>query len=406
MANQQAGRIQPMIANTVAARSNALEQLPGRTVSFDAWVHWLQISLAFLTTRAALLLCAIVAVLIRNPAPWGGIAMDGPSALWVAVLSRWDGAWYFRLARDGYSYVPGEQSNVAFAPLLPALMHIGGLILGRMDVDALAGVGVVVSNVALLVGVIYLARLVDSVWGPQTARRTIFCLLVFPTSFFLSSLYPESLFFALAVVAFFEADRGRWWSAGLLGALAAITRTYGVLILIPLAWEYWKQRRGRIDPDIAWLLLIPAALLIWQGYLFAITGDPLVMPHAMSAWQREAGPPWQVLSSLFNGTWTLSKVVHLGGDCLFTVVFGLLVALTWRLKRPGLALFSTLLFMPMIFSGTALSSVPRYGLELFPIFVVLAQLTHRRFVLGAYVALAGAVSLVLVALFALGWWIA
>src|SRR5919199_5108236 len=37
---------------------------------------------------------------------------------WVAMFSRWDGRWFMYVARDGYSFQPGQtgESNAAFAP--------------------------------------------------------------------------------------------------------------------------------------------------------------------------------------------------------------------------------------------------------------------------------------------------
>src|SRR6266536_4700984 len=40
------------------------------------------------------------------------------------VLSAWDGIWYRRVAEHGYLLVPGQQSDTAFFPLYPALLHV------------------------------------------------------------------------------------------------------------------------------------------------------------------------------------------------------------------------------------------------------------------------------------------
>ena len=54
------------------------------------------------------------------------------------------------------------------------------------------------------------------------------------------------------------------------------------------------------------------------------------------------------------------------------VGFGVLVVLTWFLKRRSLAIYATLFYVPMISSGQILSN-NRLGLELFPAFIVLGQ---------------------------------
>jgi hypothetical protein len=81
-----------------------------------------------------------------------------------------------------------------------------------------------------------------------------------------------------------------------------------------------------------------------------------------------------------------------------------LVVLTWFLKRRSLAIYATLFYLPMISSGL-LSSVNRLGLELFPVFIVLGQLTRWRVAFATYGTIAGGLVLYLMARFALGYWV-
>jgi hypothetical protein len=353
--------------------------------------------------RAALLLAAVAA------AAWlpvkfdsAGVWRGGPASLLPGVLTRWDGRWYFSIAHDGYAYVPGQESNVVFTPLLPALMHLGGAITGNLGPDGLLGVALIVSNAALAVSLFLLWHLTEQAWGRPIANRTVLCLVAFPTSFFLSAAYPESLFLALALAAFAAGERGRWWLVGILGALAALARIYGVLIVIPLAWMYLTRHGRRIDAQWVWLGLIPAALVSWLGYLYVLTGDPLVVIHAEAAWGRAATLPWQAIMLFWASPQTPGSIVHFFIDTACALGFGVLVALTWRrLRRSHLALYATLFYLPIIASGL-FASAPRYALELFPAFVVLAQLTYRRPVFGAYLAISSAASVIAIVSFAIG----
>src|SRR5207237_105576 len=118
------------------------------------------------------------------------------------------------VARDGYSYQPGLQSNVNFSPLYPLLVRLAGSI-GGGDAALLAA-GLLVSNLALVVALGYLVALTRRELDAPTATRTALYLLAFPSSLFLSLLYPESLFLALGVAATFHSRQRRWWLAGLL----------------------------------------------------------------------------------------------------------------------------------------------------------------------------------------------
>jgi Mannosyltransferase (PIG-V) len=328
---------------------------------------------------------------------------------WVAMFSRWDGRWFMYVARDGYSFVPGQtgESDASFAPLLPGLMWLGAHFIGWTDTQGLLAVGVVVSQVAFLLALVYLALLVSRTGNRPLAVRTVVCLAIFPLSFFFSATYAEAVFLAPAVAAFVYAAEGRWWLAGLAGALAVLARTYGILILVPLAFEYLVSTRFRVGPQIAWLGLIPAAFVAWMAYMWLQTGDPLAMIHAQALWHRNLMPPWQTFHNFFSARidWFTFKSNHSGLDLLFTLGYGVLVALAWRLKRKSLPLFATLLYLPMI-STNLLSSVPRFGLELFPAFVVLGQLTAQRWRLLAYCLVSGAGLVYLMARWAVGYWVA
>lgn len=169
---------------------------------------------------------------------------------WLDVWTRWDGRWYLSVVKHGYSYHPGEQSNVAFAPLLPALMKIGGVFLGQDNETGWLIAGVIVSNLALLAALTRLIHLVRLDFDAATAVRSAHYLLFFPTSPFLSAVYPQSLFLALAIAALYAARRGHWWVAGALGGLTALARPHGVSILIPLALEHLAQRHALVTAGV------------------------------------------------------------------------------------------------------------------------------------------------------------
>jgi hypothetical protein len=138
----------------------------------------------------------------------------------VNMWARWDGGWYLDIAKHGYRFVSGKQSNVAFFPFYPYLVReIHHLIPLSRDAGWLL-VGIVVSNAALLVGLIYFYELVLLDCDRHTAARAVVYLCVFPTTLFLSAVYSESLFLALVISAFYYARTTRWLAAGALAAAA------------------------------------------------------------------------------------------------------------------------------------------------------------------------------------------
>jgi hypothetical protein len=400
-----------MIGRAVARpfRLDVLQAIPWVRQDTAVWAA----VLAFAASRLALIVVGLWSMATFPLSKDGNGAWSEWNHLvpidWVAMFSRWDGRWIMYVARDGYSFQLGQtgESNASFAPLLPGLMWLGAHLIGWTDTQGLLAVGVVISHVAFLLALVYLAVLVSRTWDTPLAVRTVVCLALFPLGFFFSATYTESIFLAPAVAAFVYAGERRWWLAGVCGALCVLTRTYGILIAIPLLYEYLRSTRFRVGPQVLWLGLIPLAMLGWMGYMWLKVGDPLAMIHAQALWHRTLMPPWATFQNFFSGKidWFTFKSNHSGLDLMFTLFYGALVAMSWQLKRKSLPLFATLLYMPMVCTNL-LSSMPRFGLELFPAFIVLGQLTAPRRRLVAYCAVASIGLVYLMARWAVGYWVA
>jgi hypothetical protein len=124
-------------------------------------------------------------------------------------------------------------------------------------------------------------------------------------SFFFSAAYSEAIFLALSLGAVLAAREGRWAWAGVAGAVAATTRSAGVIVLVPLAVLYLcgpradgpgALRGGRVSLDALWLALVPAGLGLVLAYHGLAFGDALAPLRAQDVWHRHfAGP--------FGGAW-------------------------------------------------------------------------------------------------------
>ena len=314
--------------------------------------------------------------------------------------ARWDSRWYVEIARNGYSYVPGQQSSIAFFPLYPLLLWLLAAPFGGGPV-AVVVAGLVVSNAALLVALVLLLRLARPDLDGAAARRVPLLVLAFPTSVFLSAVYPESLFLALAVSGFLAARGGRWATAGIAAALGALTRPFGFAVALGLAVEALRGAPASRPRALAALALTPAALAAWWAYLTALTGEPLAFLVVNATFRRGPsdvlGPLRQLADPAYYG------FPYLVGALLALAV--ILTALAWRLLPAGQAAYATTILVVILGSGTLGSSM-RWELALFPIFLVLASLAARRAAVGrAYVALGSALSLLFAAMYARQYWI-
>ena len=141
----------------------------------------------------------------------------------VTAWERFDGLWFLRIATKGY--VSGDGS-AAFFPMYPLAIRAVSFLVGGHPLAA----SLIVSNLAFLGALIVLYFLTSSELSKSAARKAVLYLSVFPTSFFFLAPYSESLFLLLSVGSFWAARRRKWPLAGALGALAAATRSLGILI--------------------------------------------------------------------------------------------------------------------------------------------------------------------------------
>jgi Gpi18-like mannosyltransferase len=153
--------------------------------------------------------------------------------------AHWDGVWYIKIATGGYADSDG---STAFFPLFPMLLRYVGLVFrGNLVIT-----GVVISLVCYAGCVWLLYRLVRSDFDDEVASRAVVYLAIGPLSFFLQAVYTESLFLVLTLACFVFAREGHWRLAGIMGLLATLTRSTGVLLLVPMAYYYYERRGWKL----------------------------------------------------------------------------------------------------------------------------------------------------------------
>jgi Gpi18-like mannosyltransferase len=163
------------------------------------------------------------------------------SGLFVDVWSRWDSLWYIGIASNGYTL-----QNAAFFPLYPTLIAA----LSRLGMPPTLA-GRLIARVAFSAALAGLYDLVRTKYGRVTAFRSILYLALFPSAVFFAAAYTESLFLMLVVLSFHAGLREHWLWASIWAGLAALTRDVGILLVLPLAYEYARQRRTTARPIIS-----------------------------------------------------------------------------------------------------------------------------------------------------------
>jgi hypothetical protein len=367
-----------------------------RAISLPRWLTYPLF--AFLVTRLIVLGGGYIAE-IAMPSPDGPEFWHPmPQNLLMDITARWDSGFYMNVAQSGYFYTPGQQSSVAFFPVYPLLMNLVMPFYGGNAVIA----GAVVSHVCLLVALIFLYLLTELEFGAAAAQRTVFYLAVFPTAFFFSMVYTESVFLLFSVATFYFARRHMWAWAAVMGAITSASRIVGVVVwaCVMLEWlrlhnwtlfrihkrEAWAGLWNGLRRDLFSLILImciPLGLISYMVFLYTRFGDPIAFWTAQSAWGRGTrglfGSIFRDLNGLLSQNWGTGEIWW---NSLLNLI-GLFVTLAmvpfiWRRLGASFALHTLLGVLIPAASGTG--SLIRYMVVLFPMFMMFGLWGKREWV--------------------------
>lgn len=372
-----------------------------------------------------------------------------PGGIWthlVDPMRMWDGLWYRLVAVQGYPGTGNNIANDAFWPLFPMSMRGLSRVTGLPEDVS----GYLISNVCFFVAMVLLYQLVRIDFDTPIARRTIWALALFPTSLFFTAVYTESLFLMLSVAAILSARVRRWWLAGVLGALAALTRSHGIFLIIPFAVLWVKQNgfylRAAIPKGITVFMPLLGPI-IFGGYLQRTQGDWKNFIDVQSMWNRTSAMPWKTFQCATQGC--MMTVHQYGEDRTFQVSgadwswlrqlfenpsWGLVTSNAWRKSAADsdtLELVATIFFIVLIVIGFKvlplyeslylvpgiliplfqpssvhpLMSIPRFGVVLFPLFIVMAIVFRKRFIYLPLAAISTVLLILLTLQFATWYWV-
>jgi hypothetical protein len=352
----------------------------------DAWM-------ALWTSRIVVWISGMAAVWI-----WG-LSVRAPgfdpsglgAATWKAPAVRWDAIWYLAIAHGGYDDGP----TAAFFPTYPLLVRVlGG--------SALAGI--LLSLVCFFVALVALQRLTELELGADAGRWTVWALAFSPMAFFFSAVYSESLFLALSVGSVLAARRDRWMWAGVLGALAAATRSTGVAVVFALVLLAFAGGRRPRPTELAWALLVPLGLVAFPLGLH-LSGLNWHAPFdAQDVWYRQwAGPlggVWEGAKAAWAGVRQLVAGASPGTRLYFPIAGGdplaiarINIGLFLWVPLVAVALVGVLRRLPLAYAAYVVASLavplsypvlpqplmsfPRFVLVCFPLWMWLGWLLAR-----------------------------
>ncbi|MEU6365294.1 mannosyltransferase family protein [Streptomyces sp. NPDC046931] len=302
----------------------------------------------------------------------------------LLLLGRsWDSVWYLGIAEHGYGLThrnrTGIHSDLAFFPLYPGLVRTVALLTPLDGVRA----ALVVSWTAAAAAAYGIYLLGVRLYGPAVATVLVGLWGLLPHSVVLSMAYTEPVMTACAAWSLYAVLSGRWVWAGVLAALAGLSRPNGIAVaaavLSAASHEVWRARGRGVSPR----LWTGAALapLGWSGYVLWVgsrRGDPLggyftVQRLWGSRFDFGRGALRFTEHMLLHGTRLLFPIA-----LVIVVVSGVLFALLIADRAPlPLVVYSGVLLV-IAFGGSGFfESKPRFLLPAFPLLIVVARALVR-----------------------------
>lgn len=327
-------------------------------------------------------------------------------SLFFKGFVHWDSSWYLLLAKDGYTRL----KDTAFWPLYPMTMRAVHVCTHL----SLISCGIIISLICFVFAVFFLGLVVAREFSHRTAVMAMLLFAFFPTAYYFDAVYTEAMFMALALAAVYFSNRHRFWLAGVLAALATLTRNTGLLLVLVLAFDYlryrdmgyrfWRPEWWRqLNLPFLGLFIPPAGLLLYCIWLKVRFGYLFAFLEAERYWHRSYMAPWQAYAH------TLTQVYHQRHTLLhhsyaafeagaFTVALVMLLlglkyvrksATQWGWWLYLLAITWITTSEPSLNISDYLLSLPRFVLMMFPGFAYIADIKPKWVVWVIFLLFAG-----------------
>ncbi len=298
-------------------------------------------------------------------------------------FGNFDGAYYLLIAAKGYTV------NAGFFPLFPLVIHIVSLPFNVLPSDPIQYfLAIFLVSLFFLASLIIFYKLVRFDYKENVAIWSIIFLLIFPTSFFYSSIYSESLFLFLSLLSFYFARKRNWLLAGITGAFLSATRFVGIFILPALLFEYFKYEKNKSLGKLLSILLVPLGLIVYAFYNLQKWGNAFYFIQAQGNFANNRTVNSivlfpQTIFRYFKILFTLKPNIYEWWVAFFELSFFIfalsLFYVAWKKKiRTSYLIFGVLCFLVPASSGT-FSGLPRYIAVIFPIFIALALIENKTF---------------------------
>jgi hypothetical protein len=312
-----------------------------------------------------ILLLSRIAIFLLPILIWQISNKSGVNWVW------WDAPHFVYIAQHGYTNIGDPANYIVFPPLYPLLIKIVSKILTNFNLSA-----IIISMISFSAAGVLFYKIVGNIWGKEIAKKALFLLAIFPTSYFFAAPYTESTFWFLAMFCILMTSQKRYFLAGVFAGMTLLSRLPGlVLLIVPIVTIFQHKSR-----KINFIIFLTPVILCILAYLFInwqLFSDPFAFRDILqNHWQKTFAWPWESIKS----SWLATKgglsdeyALQVGyWEAIPATLSLMFIPFVWKyLKNTAWSSWYTLSVI-LITSTSFLLSTPRYLLAIPPLFVFLA----------------------------------
>ncbi|OQB23632.1 MAG: Mannosyltransferase (PIG-V) [Firmicutes bacterium ADurb.Bin182] len=331
------------------------------------------------------------------------------------ILVKTDAPHYLGIAKNWYVTEGDPRFHIVFYPLYPVVIKAVWFFVKDYFTASL----IVSGSCGAVSGIlIYELALLDT--ERKEALRCVKYFLLLPAAFFFAAPMSESLFFMLSLGCMYLSRKKRFFLSCILGALAAFTRSLGIVLIVPvclemiaeLVKEYKNNARllKRIFTYAAYLILIAFGFGAYLLINYAVWGNPWqFLVFQKEHWSQGLGlffntAAYQAENALKNindphllfGLW-LPNILYM------LLSLAVMIPAAKSLRASYTAYFFVYFFISM--GATWLLSAPRYLTACFPLPMALAAIANDKKKDAAATVICAAGFAAYLAAFAAGWYV-
>jgi len=367
---------------------------------------------SFLIWRVGILIIALFAIklipLFSHNYLGGGFSNYQKNPLFWGHLN-FDGEHYLSIAQDGY-----KSLEYFFFPLFPYLVRT---VNSSGSQISLSLIGLIISNISFIFFLLGIYKLVRLDYKEYIAKLTVILFLFFPTSFYFSVYYTESFFLMLVVWSFYFTKKGNFWLSSVFASFASATRVIGIILSPIILLELLIQKnKFQISKIIYICAIAPLGFISYIYFLWKNTNDPLIFLHQVSIFGDQRSSRlillpqvfyryiFKILPSINYHYFPIIFTTYL--EFIVSILFLCLILYGFSKLRISYSLFSLFAFLIPTLAGS-FSSMPRYVLAIFPVFILLSLTLSKKPKMYLYLVLSVMLILMVIStsLFWRGYWL-